>query len=171
MLLPASSGPPFFSYKGSSSGGFIDHKRKGLEWGREKINGLWASLGRTETCFSQKKQKGMELSGNIREKNVHFCFRRDLAHRSIDGFEIWARFELPRVRKSGFRIPECRKILLVEFGIPGFGMRNTSQGIRNPTNDWNWVQNPNSSDKNGDAFPGTRNPRCGIQNSGLSWIP
>ena len=47
-------------------------------------------------------------------------------------------------------------------------MRNTSQGIRNPTNDWNWGQNPSSSDKNGDALPGTRNPRCGIQNSGLS---
>ena len=119
MLLPASSGPPFFSYKGSSRGGFIDHKRKGLGWGREKINGLWASLGRTETCFSQKKQKSRELRGNIREKNVHFCFRRDSVHRSIDGFEIWASFELPRVRKSGFRIPECRKILLVESGIPG----------------------------------------------------
>ena len=122
MLLPASSGPPIFSYKGSSSGGFIDHKRKGLGWGRKKINGLWASLGRTETCFSQKKQKSMELSGNIREKNVHFCFRRDLVHRSIDGFEIWARFELPRVRKSGFRNPESRAlecgIHLKESGIP-----------------------------------------------------
>ena len=115
MLLPASSGPPFLSYQGSSSWGFIDHKRKGLGWGREKINGLWASLGRTETCFSQTKQKSMELSGNIREKNVHFCFRRDLVHSSIDGFEIWARFELPRVR------------------IPDSGMpENFACGIRNP---------------------------------------
>ncbi|CAH3181822.1 unnamed protein product [Porites lobata] len=81
-------------------------------------------------------------SPRVREKNVHFCFRRDSVHRSIDCFEIWASFELPRVRKSGFRIPECRKFLLVESGMPGFGMRNTSQGIRNPTNDWNWVQNP-----------------------------
>ena len=59
---------------------------------------------------------------------------------------------------------ECRKILLVESGIPGFGMRNTSQGIRNPTNDWNWVQNPSSSDKIWDAVSGIRNPRCGNQN-------
>ena len=29
------------------------------------------------------------------------------------------------------------KILLVESGILGFGIRNTAQGIRNPTNDWN----------------------------------
>ena len=72
--------------------------------GGKKINGLWASLGRTETCFLQKKQKSRELRGNIREKNVHFCFRRDSVR---DGFEIWASFELPRVRKSGFRIPEC----------------------------------------------------------------
>ena len=133
MLLPASSGPPFFNNKGSSSGGFIDHKRIGLGWGREKINGLWTSLGRTETCFSQKKQKSRELRGNIREKDVDFCFRRDSVHRSIDGFEIWASFELPRVRKSGFRIPERRKILFVESGIPGFGMRNTAQGIQNST--------------------------------------
>lgn len=27
------------------------------------------------------------------------------------------------------------KFLLVEFGIPGFGVRNTVQGIRTPTND------------------------------------
>ena len=35
------------------------------------------------------------------------------------------------------RIPESGKIFLVESGILGFGIRNTAQGIRNPTNDWN----------------------------------
>ena len=35
------------------------------------------------------------------------------------------------------RIPEPVKSLLVEAGILGFGIRNTSQAIRNPTNDWN----------------------------------
>ena len=49
------------------------------------------------------------------KRNVLFCFLRDLAHRSIDGLESWARFELPRVRKSGLRIPE-----------------NFARGIRNP---------------------------------------
>ena len=29
------------------------------------------------------------------------------------------------------------KVLLVEYGILGFGIRNITQGIRNPTYDWN----------------------------------
>ena len=33
--------------------------------------------------------------------------------------------------------PESGKFLLVESGILGFGIRNSDQGIRNPTNDWN----------------------------------
>ena len=33
--------------------------------------------------------------------------------------------------------PESGKILFVESGIPGFGIRNTARGIRNPTNDCN----------------------------------
>ena len=32
---------------------------------------------------------------------------------------------------------ESRKVLLVESGILDFGFRNTAQGIRNPTKDWN----------------------------------
>ena len=54
--------------------------------------------------------------------------------------------------------------------ILGFGIWNTAQGIRNPTNDWNaeskchWqrIQNPD---------PGIWNPRFGTQNPRLSWIP
>ena len=38
---------------------------------------------------------------------------------------------------KGIRILEPGKFLLVESGILGFGIRNTAQGIRNPTNDWN----------------------------------
>ena len=34
-------------------------------------------------------------------------------------------------------IPESGNFLLVEFGILGLGIRNTAQGIRNPTNDCN----------------------------------
>ena len=33
------------------------------------------------------------------------------------------------------RIPESKKMLLVESGILGFGIQNTAQGIQNPTND------------------------------------
>ena len=34
-------------------------------------------------------------------------------------------------------IPESVKFLLVESEILGFGIRNTAQGIRDPTIDWN----------------------------------
>ena len=34
---------------------------------------------------------------------------------------------------EGMRILESAKILLVASGLLGFGMRNTAQGIRNPT--------------------------------------
>ena len=51
----------------------------------------------------------------------------------------------PHVRESRFEnpgntclwYPESMKFLLVEFGILGFGIRNTAPGIRNPTKDWN----------------------------------
>ena len=35
------------------------------------------------------------------------------------------------------RNPDSGKILLMESGIPGFGIRNTAQGIANPNNEWN----------------------------------
>ena len=41
---------------------------------------------------------------------------------------------------SGTFLPvECgmRKILLMESAILGFRIRNTVQGVRNPSNDWN----------------------------------
>ena len=37
----------------------------------------------------------------------------------------------------GIRIPESVKFLLVESEILDFGIRDTAQGIWNPTNDWN----------------------------------
>ena len=39
--------------------------------------------------------------------------------------------------RKGIRISESGKILFVESGILGFGIRNTAQGIRNPINYWN----------------------------------
>ena len=38
---------------------------------------------------------------------------------------------------NGIRILESGKFLFVESEILGFGIRNTGQGVRNPTNDWN----------------------------------
>ena len=43
----------------------------------------------------------------------------------------------------------------------GFGIRNTDQGIRNPTKDWN----SSSTDKDwNSAVPAIRSQQCGIQN-------
>ena len=70
------------------------------------------------------------------------------------------------VRESGFR-----KFLLLKSGILGFGIRNTAQGIRNPTNNWNpesGIQVPMTTIWN--LVTGTRNPRRGIQNPRLSQI-
>ena len=54
------------------------------------------------------------------------------------------------------RIPESGKFLLVESGIFGFGIRNSAQGIRNPSND----SNPESSTWNPTAYFGNeRNHR------------
>ena len=37
--------------------------------------------------------------------------------------------------------PEFENILVVELKILGFGIRTTTQGIRNSTNDWNLESN------------------------------
>ena len=55
---------------------------------------------------------------------------------------------------------ESVKFLLVESGILGFGIRNTAQGIRNPTKDWNPIQG--SSRKNWNQVPGIRCLESGI---------
>ena len=57
---------------------------------------------------------------------------------------------------------ESGKFLLVKSGILGFGIRNTAQGIQNPSNDWN----PESK-----FHLKGWNPVTGNQNLRLSWIP
>ena len=63
---------------------------------------------------------------------------------------------------------EAQKIFLLASGILGFGIRNTAQRIRNPSNDWNpesnfyWQRLEDT---------GIQNPLRGIQNPKLSWIP
>lgn len=76
--------------------------------------------------------------------------------------------ESVHVRKSGFQNPgifflwnpESGNVLLVEFGILGFGIRNTVQGIRNPTDDCN----PESRFHWQNPVLGNRNPLLRIQN-------
>ena len=38
---------------------------------------------------------------------------------------------------KGVWVPESGKFWLVKAGILGFGIQNTAQGIRNPTEEWN----------------------------------
>ena len=47
--------------------------------------------------------------------------------------------------REGIRILESGKFLLVESRILGFGILNTVQGNRNPTNDWNLESNDKES--------------------------
>ena len=70
---------------------------------------------------------------------------------------------------EGIRVLEPVKFLFVESGILSFGMRNKAQRIRNATKDWNPIQR--STRKKWNEVPGIRNPRRGIQNPRLSWIP
>ena len=60
---------------------------------------------------------------------------------------------------------ESRKIFLLESGMLGFGIRNTGQGVRSPSNDWN----PES--KNGIKYlnSGIHGVECRIQDC-LAWI-
>ena len=81
---------------------------------------------------------------------------------------------LPHLRESEFRNPgnfcswnpESGKILLLESGILGLGPRNTAQGIRNPTKDWNL-----ESKLYWNPVPGIRNSQRRIQNPRLSRLP
>ena len=57
-----------------------------------------------------------------------------------------------------------------ESGTKNCGIRNTTQGVRNPTNDWE-IQNSSSIDKDWNPVPRFQNTRRGIQNPGRSWIP
>ena len=50
---------------------------------------------------------------------------------------------------------EYGKSLLMESGIPGFGIRKTAQAIRKPINDWN----PESSSTDKEWNPVPRKPK------------
>ena len=85
----------------------------------------------------------------------------------------------PHVRESRFRISDSEnfclwnlefgKILFVESGILGYGIRYTAQGMLNATDDWN----PESKDQLTNYWnpvPGIQNPQRGVQTPRLSWI-
>ena len=57
---------------------------------------------------------------------------------------------------SALKVRESGKIWVMEYRILGFGIQNTAQGIRNPTNDWN--------SKSKFQWQGIRNPVFEIRN-------
>ena len=61
------------------------------------------------------------------------------------------------------------EILACRIRNPGFGIRNTAQGIKNPSTLKSRVQS--STDKDWYPVAGIWNPRRGIQNLRLYWIP
>ena len=63
---------------------------------------------------------------------------------------------------KGIRIPESRKILLIESG-----KQPKESGILLTIG----IQNPSFTDKYGNPLPGIRNPQRGFQNPRLPWIP
>ena len=77
-------------------------------------------------------------------------------------------FKILVVPCKGIRIlvqSEVQEILLVEWGIVGFGVRNKAQGI------WNSSKNCTLPErKNNKSSPGIRNPWSGIQNLGARSI-
>ena len=78
-------------------------------------------------------------------------------------FEIPDECHIASQNYKGIRTPGVEKLLLVESEILGFGIRNTTQKIRNPTTHWI----PESTFHG----PKIRNPQRVIQDVTLSWIP
>ena len=71
-------------------------------------------------------------------------------------------------------IPDSRKLLLLESKILGFGIRNTAQGIRNPTDDWNPESSSTDKDPESSTWESGIPLTIGIQNpcsTNKDWNP
>ena len=74
---------------------------------------------------------------------------------------------------SSTNMHDVRNFWLIESGISEIfacGIRNSTQGIQNPTILTLGIQNLSSTDKGWNPVSGIRNPRRGIQNLRLSWV-
>ena len=119
-------------------------------------------------------QRGAFVSKKKRGKNIKFIIKFTL--------HVWGDFLEPSGPSVAGKSPHAREFWFKNPGISGnffacgtggilsFRIRNTSQGMQNPTNDcnpeskfhWQKIRNP---------VPGTWNQWRGIQNPRLSWIP
>ena len=117
---------------------------------------MWELLAqRSKKVSSFFSSHGISTKNTMRRRDVDSCpilsFPVFFAHVSYARFPHWNVWETkenyikPHVRESGscnprnvsLWNPEYKKIFLVESGILGFGFRNTVQGIRYPTKNWN----------------------------------
>ena len=101
----------------------------------------------------------MTHHGKALKMGLYNCVTRAVYNRQFRNTFKYFEYLAPR-----FGSPNVRK-----WGIPGFGIRNTALGIRNPTNDWN----PESKFHWQRLESSTWNPEStaqGIQNPRLSWI-
>ena len=119
------------------------------------------SIRKNRTTFSDVP---FLLEFSVRKtQKVVFHLLSNRISRKITRYKQPMRTEQSRPWK-GIRITESRKILLMESGILGIGIRNTTQEIRNPTNDWHPESKFYWQIVKSWPVPGIQNPR-------LSWIP
>ena len=106
-----------------SRGVIFTHARFSLPLLSLRKNGfynIFVKLGRASTTIAFSSVS-----------HVLFCDRKD----SLEFQQIKTLLSI--APSKGIRISESGKILFVESGILGFGIRNPTQGIRNPINYWN----------------------------------
>ena len=82
--------------------------------------------------MKEKETEVILVSGGRRVAGANSKFKTEKSPEYLEKQLSWK--VAPR---KGIRIQESGKVLRVESGILGFGIRSTRQGIRNPTNDWN----------------------------------
>ena len=97
-----------------------EEKWRLLEVWHELNYNIFVKLGRASTTIAFSSVS-----------HVLFCDRKD----SLEFQQIKTLLSI--APSKGIRISESGKILFVESGILGFGIQNTTQGIRNPINYWN----------------------------------
>ena len=81
--------------------------------------------------MKEKETEVILVSGGRRVAGANSKFKTEKSPEYLEKQLSWK--VAPR---KGIRIQESGKVLRVESGILGFGIRSTRQGIRNPTNDW-----------------------------------
>ena len=124
---------------------------------------LWSSVENLDQTRPQSKlfiikDREWQWNKSLSASKWNYCF------------EIPDECHIASQNYKGIRTPGVEKLLLVESEILGFGTRNTTQKIRNPTTHW-IPESTFHGPKIRNPVPGIRNPQRVIQDATLSWIP